>query len=385
MLCNEPMPLYVILFFAAITVAVDATDSSPSRVAAVTESGRVVVGKNGGNSWSPVHYCPQRASDAEPITDSAGEPVSGEQQSTPACGSRSAPAALAWHDHKLFVACSGGGLSVWKPGQPYSEPLANAPTSSVIALGSPVGSRSERLLIADAQSGLWAYSATQGFEYLARAPAPASGVRPTIAAIDEFDGRIAVAGPQAVWRLGSFWNPIAAVAACGLAAAPAGAEHPARLWLAGPFGLLELAAVSPDKQGKQGTPEPGLPIAEAITTGIAVRSIAPATGVAFANGQIFVADGERITTVPAAATAPPVGWATPSRNTAWRLASPWSILGAQPAARIDLAAFRRRQRWSRWLPQLSARFSYYRSRDLTHTSARSHGVELWLRIAWKTR
>jgi hypothetical protein len=241
-----------------------------------------------------------------------------------------------------------------------ARPAGLAALPGVVALGV----RDEELLIADEDGDIWSYRAGHQAVRLTRAPEPPI-------AIAGLGQHIAIAGASAVWQwtsagTGQHWTPRSTARACAMAAAaPAGDPL---LWLAGAHGLLAL------HEG-----------------GLSVRLVAPVIAVAIAGDVVLAADGHSLfaagtASLPRPNTSGP-GVAGNRELRASRGASHGPPAGLAPDSglRIDWSDLSRRARRARWIPRLSAGFTYQHSNQGDHDSNRGdRTIRVWVWLTWSS-
>lgn len=366
-----------------------------ARIAVVTPDGTVAVSQDEGLTWTPIHQCTtdgetegetlaldEFSTGPEWLSDSADPTTETSDGAGPPCGDQALPAAITWHRDALYIACIDGPLAVWTADRARSTRVVSAPSLRVIALGAQSGPKA-RLLLGDADGALWSSRDGHRFEHLARVPGRLnSATGPPSMAITTFAEDIIVALPGAIWRLHGIWRPLLAVSACALASSPASHRWPATLWVAGPDGLLELIDGDLSRDRTRGTPR------------VRVRSIAPATGVAWSAGQLIAVNGRQVTILhgsrvrDATGKPGPTSGAADSVQTVTHLTRNPLLYGLPLGARAEvwfqrrIRALQRRRRWAQWLPDVSAGASVNRVYRLDNAMQGRKQIEIWLWLSW---
>jgi hypothetical protein len=329
---------------AVLSIAADPT-AEPSRLAVVDAAGTVLVNDDTDATWRAVHRCPLvEAGFAEEWSE--------------ACAGSPAPAAIAWVQGSLYLACSQDTVFRWESGALAARPAGLAALPGVVALGV----RDEELLIADEDGAIWSYRPGHQAVHLTEAPEPPIA----IAGPGE---HIALAGASGVWQwtsagIGQHWTLLSTARACAMAAAaPAGDPL---LWLASAHGLLALHG------GR-----------------LSVRLVTPVIALAIAGDVLLAADGHSLFAAGASSlpnsSASDSGAASDHEITAFLEAPQGRPAGLAPDSglRIDWRDLSRRARRARWIPRLSAGLSYQHSNQRDHDSYREHrAIGIWVWLTW---
>jgi hypothetical protein len=272
--------------------------------------------------------------------DTAGEHRTGPARS--ACGLPAPPAQIAWRRDALYVACAAGPVYRWREdtgawpvllasrGEPDAGLSGSqaAPARIVAMLGGA------ELRLADASRQLWLLpGGDEAGEAGAAVLRHLGDVPEPVAALALWQGALVAAGATAVWRRSgadASWEPLVTISACALSA------DRDSLWLAGPTGLVELTG-----------------------QGVRVHALAPVTGIAVRDGEVWLASGRG-----PLVRAPVVTAASALLAGASRLA-PGASAGVTGGVTGGewLRAMRARARRARWLPELVAQARWSRSRS----------------------
>lgn len=281
------------------------------------------------------------ASSLAPTISDIGDTGEAQHLSGPArsaCGLRQPPAQIAWRQDALYVACAAGPVYRWRedtgswpvqlaaqrePDDDLPGPPQAAPDRIVAMLGGA------ELRLADASQRLWLLKedSESGLRLVGAVPEP-------VAALAEWQGALVVAGATAVWRRSGAeapWEPLVTIGACALSA------DRDSLWLAGAAGLVELTGPR-----------------------VRIHTLAPLTGIAIRDGDIWLASGR-----DPVARAPLAAVASAMRAGAFRRAPEGDSSSAADGVTDGkwLRAARARARWARWLPAVVARARWSRSRN----------------------
>lgn len=208
---------------AAVSLASSTTTEGRARLAAVTDSGRVLTSMDGGHSWRDVHACPTMPNDTSMATP--------DVRST--CIERPRSVVIAWVEHTLYLSCTGESLWQWNEAQGTAQPVKQSVENEIVALAA----HNRTLFIADGRADIWSLEpAHQSFIHVAVAPEP-------VTSMAVHDGALILAGPTAVWRNmrePANFTVLAPIAGCALVSVEAMDERPSSLWLAGPVGLVQI-------------------------------------------------------------------------------------------------------------------------------------------------
>ncbi|WP_428261574.1 hypothetical protein [Haliangium sp.] len=241
------MPWFI-LSLTLVAVAADPLDGDESsrqgQLAAVTETGQVVISRDRGRSWHAILDCPEGAP-SEAADDVGDAPEHSCIDDRPA-------ARIAWRDDRLYMVCDGGTLMSWHPHtglHPVAVHAHPGPSQPVAMAGGPT-----ELGLVDRDGRLWSVDADGRAVVLAVSPEP-------VRALTTWRGAWVVAGVTTVWSGPAPWRALAAVSACAVAGDGSG------LWLAGPEGLFELRADQ-----------------------LHVRAVTPLSSVAAGAGSIWIID-----------------------------------------------------------------------------------------------
>jgi hypothetical protein len=296
-------------------------------------------------TWLPSPAAPLAAPGIALDTGDTGEAQDRAGPARSVCGLPGPPAQIAWRRDALYVACAVGPVYRWRedtgswpvrlasrgaPDPDLPGPQA-APDRIVAMLGGA------ELRLADASRQLWllpqddendenSEDDEDGLRHIGAVPEP-------VTALAEWQGALVAAGATAVWRrpdADAPWEPLVTIRACALSA------DRDSLWLAGPAGLVELT-------GQR----------------VRVHALAPVTGIAVRDGDVWLASGRGPMLRAPVATAASVLLAGASR-----------LAGVAPGGAAAgvmhgswLRGMRARARRAHWLPEVVAQARWSRSHD----------------------